>query len=387
MKLYFDHEGFDGQLQRSIGKADSGMANVGECLAVAEKVVPGDRDGWYTAWSGFAERLVEQAREASKGGHRVTARGSYLRAAEYFRQAFFFHREVLRAQRLQSAYRASVEAFRSALGLLDEGVRVLSGDLSGYLFSPAGIPGPYPTILHIGGYDGTAEELYASAYPAVSRGYAFAAIDGPGQGGVLYDHSVPMRPDWENVLPGMFDALTELPEVDAARVVLVGRSFGGFLAPRAASGESRLAAMIVDPGQFDMGAAVARRLGPLAEQIDDPSSEAEFERLLELPALKALLEPRMTTHGVRSVRGYFSEMMRYTNADAVSRVSCPSFVTDNETDEISTGQGRELFERLTCPKRFRLFTKEEGAEGHCEGMAPILFWNASFDWLDSLLAP
>ena len=26
MKLYFDDEDFDGQLQRSIGKADSGMA-------------------------------------------------------------------------------------------------------------------------------------------------------------------------------------------------------------------------------------------------------------------------------------------------------------------------------------------------------------------------
>jgi hypothetical protein len=71
---------------------------------------------------------------------------------------------------------------------------------------------------------------------------------------------------------------------------------------------------------------------------------------------------------------------------AASRISCPSFVTDNETDEVSTGQGRVLFEHLTCPKEFRLFTKEEGAEGHCEGMAPILFWDAAFDWLDTLLA-
>jgi hypothetical protein len=32
--------------------------------------------------------------------------------------------------------------------------------------------------------------------------------------------------------------------------------------------------------------------------------------------------------------------------------------------------GKALFDRLTCPKEFRLFTKAEGAEGHCEGMAP-----------------
>jgi hypothetical protein len=39
-----------------------------------------------------------------------------------------------------------------------------------------------------------------------------------------------------------------------------------------------------------------------------------------------------------------------------------------------------------CPQEFRLFTRAEGAEGHCEGMAPIVFWTAAFDWLDDLLA-
>ena len=44
MKLYFDDVAFDGQLQRSVGKSDSGMANVGECLAIAGQITPGDRD-------------------------------------------------------------------------------------------------------------------------------------------------------------------------------------------------------------------------------------------------------------------------------------------------------------------------------------------------------
>ena len=35
MRLFFEDEGFDGKLQRSVGKADSGMANVGECLTIA----------------------------------------------------------------------------------------------------------------------------------------------------------------------------------------------------------------------------------------------------------------------------------------------------------------------------------------------------------------
>jgi len=385
VKLYFDDASFDGQLQRSVGKADSGMANVGECLAIAEQITPGDRDSWYRAWSGFAARLAGQADDAASAGHSVTARGSYLRAAEYFRQAFFFHRENLDGTELRSAYASSVQAFRSALEHLGRPCRVLSGVVSGYMFTPGESSGRYPTILHIGGYDGTAEELYASAAPALERGYAFVALDGPGQGAMLYDNRIRMRPDWENVVPAMFDAITASPEVDPDRVTLVGRSFGGLVAPRGASGEPRLAAMIVDPGQYDLGKALVTRLGPLADSLDDPAADPQFEALLDMPAFRALLAPRMVTHGCTSVRAYFADVTRYTNADSAPRITCPSFVTDNETDPVSTGQGRMLYDHLTCPREFRLFTRAEGAEGHCEGMAPVVFWDAAFNWLDSQL--
>lgn len=67
MKLYFEDESFDGQLQRSVGKANSGMANVGECLAIAERITPGivtvgtepGRDSG-TAWS---SRLGRHSRQ------------------------------------------------------------------------------------------------------------------------------------------------------------------------------------------------------------------------------------------------------------------------------------------------------------------------------------
>jgi hypothetical protein len=385
VKLYFDDVHFDGQLQRSVGKADSGMANVGECLAIAGQVTPGDRDSWYRAWSGFAEGLASRAEQADGAGHSVTARGGYLRAAEYFRQAFFFHRDDLDGAELRRAYPASVRAFRAALGHLGHPARILSGPASGYLFFPAAGDGPWPVILHIGGYDGTAEELYASAAAALGRGWAFAALDGPGQGSQLYDQRVPMRPDWDNVLPGLFDAVAAQPAVDSRRVVLVGRSFGGLLAPRGAAGEHRLAALIVDPGEWDLGAALAARLGPLASRVNDPDADAEFDALLDIPAVKAMLQPRMVTHGMTRVRAFCADVLRYSNADTATRIVCPVLVTDNETDEISPGQGKVLFDHLTCPKEFRLFTREEGAEGHCEGMAPVVFWDAAFDWLDSVL--
>lgn len=384
MKLYFDDEAFDGQLQRSVGKCDAGMANVGECLRIASQITPGDRDSWYAAWSAFADGLAAQAAAAERGGHAVSAASLRLRAAEYYRQAFFWHRDDLDGKELKTAFRASVEAFRKALPHLPRPGRCVEGDTPGYLFTPPGA-GPFPTILHIGGYDNTAEELYASAYLALDRGWAFVCLDGPGQGSVLYDRRVPQRPDWEHVVPGMFALVAGLPAVDARRIVLVGRSFGGVLAPRGAAGTPKLAALVVDPGQYDMAAGLPARLGKLWPLVDDPAAKPHFDALLGMPGMRTLLGPRMVTNGVADPQAYFQDMRRYTCAGQAAAIACPSFVADNETDLVSTGQGQLLFDALSCPKTFRRFTRAEGAEGHCEGMAPIVFWTAAFDWLEATL--
>ena len=43
------------------------------------------------------------------------------------------------------------------------------------------------------------------------------------------------------------------------------------------------------------------------------------------------------------------------------KITCPTYVTDNETDHVSTGQGKQLYEHLRCLKDFRLVTRAEGA--------------------------
>lgn len=134
-----------------------------------------------------------------------------------------------------------------------------------------------------------------------------------------------------------------------------------------------------------MGPALLKQLGPLADRVHDAAADEQFQQLLDLPQMNAFLPPRMTTHGISNVRQYCEDMLRYTNADTVTRIICPTFVTDNETDVVSTSQGKRLYDHLTCPKEFRLFTQAEGAEGHCEGMAPTGFWDAAYDWLDTVL--
>jgi dipeptidyl aminopeptidase/acylaminoacyl peptidase len=60
------------------------------------------------------------------------------------------------------------------------------------------------------------------------------------------------RPDWEAVIGPVVDFALTRPEVDPDRIALMGISLGGYLAPRAASAEPRIAACIADPGEFSL---------------------------------------------------------------------------------------------------------------------------------------
>ena len=70
---------------------------------------------------------------------------------------------------------------------------------------------------------------------------------------MLYERGIPLRPDWEVVIKAVVDFAETLPLVDAKRIALSGWSLGGHLAPRGASGEPRIAALIADPGTWSIG--------------------------------------------------------------------------------------------------------------------------------------
>ena len=399
MRLLLDDPDMDAQLSRTLIAVAAEAADIGEALATASRTTAGDYDSWFTEWSTTAEVARALADDAVQRGHVVTARKAYLRASEYWRQSFFFIRHDIDDQRLQNAWREHRSAFRVALPLLDchtvateipfDGV-----SMTGYLFRPADDATLRPTVLAPCGFDSTAEAGYcATGYMALARGYNFFVFEGPGQGGMLFEHRRPFRPDFEVPFAAAFEWLLAQDGVDPDGVAVIGRSFAGHLGPRAVAFEPRVAALVADPGQYDF----ASRMGLLAKGVGnadpeqfmarlmaaDPDLDAELQGLLDGSRNVEWYGSRMAAMGASRVGDFLRTQLTFTLADVVGDIRCPTLLTEGEGDFAS--QSQLLYDHLRCEKVLKQFTEVEGGGGHCEGFGATLFEGYVFDWLDDVL--
>jgi pimeloyl-ACP methyl ester carboxylesterase len=298
---------------------------------------------------------------------------------------------------LFEAHRQEVDNFRRVAALLAAPPEIIQipyedTSLPGYFFRAAGDGTRRATVILTNGYDGTAEELYfANGAAALERGYNVLAFDGPGQGAMIIDRGVPLRPDWENVISPVVDYLLTRPDVDPARIALIGLSLGGYLAPRAATAERRLAACVSDCGPYDVFDVLARRLpGFLARQLPDgnPAAAGLLGRIvgsvMKKPTAGWAMRRNLMVHGLTDPLGYFRIAPQYSLKGIEDRIQCPTFVCSAEGDDLSA-DAEKLYDALTCVKRYYQFTAAEGAGQHCEGAARTLFHARAFDWLSEVL--
>jgi alpha-beta hydrolase superfamily lysophospholipase len=398
-RLLLKDELLDAQLVRAVGAAGYGGADLGECLATAGRVDEQDLGSWFEQWSATATAVSELAEGEAAAGRPTSARLAFLRACTYHRTAGVMLLGSPLDQRLVSAYRAQADMFAAAMDLMElpvERIEIPLGNITlpGYFFCADANGRRRATVILTGGYDGTVEELYfANGAAALARGYNVLAFDGPGQGRVLTEQRQVIRADWENVVTPIVDYALGRADVDGERIALIGLSLGAHLAPRAASGEHRLAACVADCGAYDLyGAFLDRLPGPLANPavIGRRRMRLLLARILDRVAAKPTagwaLRRGMLVHGVDDPLAYVDAVREFTLKDRASQIRCPTWVCSAEGDEISAS-AQQLVDALICEKTYVRFTAAEGADDHCEQAARALYHARSFAWLDSRLRP
>lgn len=187
-------------------------------------------------------------------GCTVTAAAAFRRAAVYYHtgQSVYFA-DADAKYRIQERQQA---AYRKALPLLQPPGTEIAVPFEGISFPgvlrlPAGTR-PAPCVLLNPGGDSTKEEFATLEDEFLRRGLATFSYDGPGQSTTW--RVMKLRHDFEKPVCAIIDVLSRQPGIDAGRIGIWGRSFGGYAAPRAASFEHRLKACVSIGGFYDMGA-------------------------------------------------------------------------------------------------------------------------------------
>lgn len=393
--VVFANQTYDFELRRALGYALAGGADINESLAAAHRIKVGDGASWYHAWSALAQR-VQAAGEASLAqGHRVSAREAFLRASAYYRPAdFFLHADPADLRNLK-AWRLSRDLFRRAARLMDHPVEVVAipyqgTTLPGYFLRPDASGQRRKTLIVQTGFDGTGEELYyAVAFFALPRGYNVLIFEGPGQGGVVREQHLYFRPDWEKVITPVVDFALTQPAVDPQRLALMGLSMGGYLVPRAAAYEHRLAALVANPGVMDMMGSGQPSAKQWREMKADPAAANRDlrKRMATDIGFRWLVNNGMFTLGVDTPLKFLEQWARYRlTPEQVRRIRTPSLVIASRGDHFFTyADQKRLYDAMTCPKTLLVFTAAQDATPHCQMGALAISNQRIFDWLDQTL--
>ncbi len=392
----FEDPELDFQLLRQLGSAAYGGASVGECLAVAAQVRRRGAQDWTEAFAELAERQRVDAEQRAAAGHLISARERYLHAANSFRSAEYFapfgtprHAELGLASR--AAFLAAME--QDPVQMEELWLPWHDQRLPGYWF---GTPGSRRTLVATSGFDGTLEESYFQVgAAALQRGWNVMLICGPGQMDTgRTEPATHFVPDTESWVSPWIDLVLSRPDVDPRGLALLGISFGGYFASRAAAHEPRVAALVANSPVVDLRAymvSFVAGLGGDPQEVLRPEDDFGLSDIDEIPdeemppTIKEMSRSLIRRFGQTTFLGTFDYLRQFTVDPA--QIDCPALAL------VGTGEGTEPLRQyeVFCghaggPVAGRMFTPEDGADTHCQ-LANLTLSNAvTFDWLDEIMA-
>jgi hypothetical protein len=376
-------------------------SDIGEVLVAAQEIIPKDMESYANAFNMLADRVQVQANAIDAVKFPFSARKAYFRAASYYRSADFFLHGNWSDRRIDALLAKQTTAFNMALRLMGiPGQRYNLTSMDNQIQIPvivynSGIPGPRPTIIMCQGYDGSQEEMYhVMGKAALERGINVITYEGPGQPIVRRDQDLGFIYDWEKVTIPVVDFAVNHAGVDSQKIGLLGYSFGGYLAPRAASLDHRLAAVMAIDGVFNFGQDILASLGPQMRELFTSGKITKFNNAIT----KVLASPDTPTEakwafqqGQWSFKAstpyeFVNKSMAYDLAPIIKSIKAPVFVGDAENEHLFQGQAQELAKALGPLAHYHFFNATLGVGEHCAVGGSVLQNQVVLDWFEETSA-
>ncbi|MGH9086528.1 MAG: alpha/beta hydrolase family protein [Acidimicrobiales bacterium] len=361
-----------------LGSAPYGGAELGEVDAVGRQLLDrvGDDEAWFAAWAGMGDAVRRTAEDAAAAGRSLTAAAGFLRASSYYHIGERF--QLPKDEAALDAYRKGVDSFGRYAALVD-GPRVERVEvpfegtsLPAYLTLPERGESPFPCVVYFDGLDITKELQFVRGVDELRRrGVGCLVVDGPGNGESIRFRGLPLRPDYEAAGSAALDYLAGRPEVDPARVGVMGISLGGYYAARCASREPRFAACVCWGGIWDYHATWQRRI---AEAFGGAMSVAGDHICWVLGC--DTFDEALDLLGAYALDGVVQDMR------------CPYLLLHGARDEqIPLADAEAVLAAVgSADKELRVFDERTGGATHCQNDRLTAGTVAWADWFADRLA-
>ncbi|KAF2663483.1 alpha/beta-hydrolase [Microthyrium microscopicum] len=396
---------FSFQLEILLSKASGGALATGELLRAAAVIKPGDFESWYNEFKLLGDKLHALAVSVDSKRFPVSAREQYFHASTHYRTATFFLHGNASDPRLGQFLDLQLADFDNAVKLLPQPGQPIELKTSYNFTVPAyfypapqhgnGHPERLPTVILGTGYDGTQQDLYHElGHDVHARGWNFITYEGPGQYTVRQKQGVGFIPEWWEVITPVVDYLATRNDVDMDKVALGGISYGGVLAPIAATREHRLAAVLAIDGLVDPQKLIVEAYNasiPEAIQLFEEGNRTGFNAYLKevynqpgaSNSFRWLLDEGIWAFNTPDAYGWLQKMGTiYLNETMAQQISCPVFVGSGQDDAIGGGGQPEMLANMLGKKAFYyLFDTDIGAGEHTQAGAESVLAMVALDWL------
>ncbi len=211
--------------------------------------------------------------------------------------------------------------------------------------------------------------MHSYVFPALERGSNVITYEGPGQPTVRRNQGLGFIYNWETVVTPVVDYLYGRDDVDFDKLALLGNSFGGYLAARAAAFEPRIKALVLDGGVYDAYPAFVDQLTPSLKKLYNSGNKKKFDEVItgllknpEVPSgLRWGIEQGLWSFKIPSPYDFLEAVKAYTIANITDRIQVPTWIAEATNDQFYDGQPQLVKKALGDRATLHPFT---GAAGY-----------------------